>query len=200
MLKKPMAYIQVKGRLLVNGTAEQPVDMFASGLYPGFEVKIYSTDHLNYYGETGYNKGYAELNYARVMNPNLAVSQIDQCYFGQDLFNRIYKRYLDKGEVKTTCYDGPAVIADNICNSRFYQLGCNISNSTTIYKDYMLQVRGNTSGNLFDSCVFYMDQHHPEQRFPEDINYLSNSTRQVLLGFQGHEFYSQTRENFNYHN
>ena len=45
--EKPMTYIQVKGSLLVNGTAEEPVEMFASGLYPGYEVKIFATDQFD---------------------------------------------------------------------------------------------------------------------------------------------------------
>lgn len=167
--EKPMAYIQVKGSFLVNGTAEAPVEMFASGLYPGYEVKIFSTTGLDYYGNAGGCIGEAQIKYAKIMNPNLAVNYIDHCYFSQDLFDRMYKRYLDTGEVKTVDYFGPVVIADNICNSRFYQLGCNPYHSETTSWYQMLQIRGTTSGNLFDSCLYYMDE-----QFAENNVYLKN--------------------------
>jgi len=168
--EKPMAYIEVRGRLLVNGTAEEPVEMFASALYPGYEVKIYSTDYLDQYGYASENyQGYAELNYVKVMNPNIAVNKIDHCYFSQDLFDRMYKRYLYEGQVRTIDYYGPIVYGKEISNSKFYHLGINPYNSSTIYKDRMLRLRGLSQGNLFDSCLYYMDE-----LWAENNTYLKN--------------------------
>ena len=156
--EKPMAYLQVKENLYVNGTADRPVEMFTSGLYPGFEVKVFSTNYLDYGGGYAYNRGYAELNYARVMNPNLAVSQIDHCYFSQDLFERVYKRYLSDGEVRTEPYYGPYISGNIVSNSYFYSLGINPWHSPeSISESQMLKIQGATSGNLFDSCLLYMD-------------------------------------------
>jgi len=163
--EKPMAYIEVRGDFLVNGTAEEPVEMFASALYPGYEVKVYSTDYLGYYGDAPENyQGYAEFNYAKVMNPNVAVNNIDHCYFSQDLFDRIYKRYLEQGQVSTIDYYGPIVFGQEISNSKFYQLGNNANNE---YQ--MLRIRGFSKGNLFDSCIYYMDEQQAE-----DNVYLKN--------------------------
>lgn len=153
--EKSMAYIEVRGKFLVNGTAEEPVEMFASSMYPGYEVKIYSTDSLHYYGYYNSYRGYAEINYAKIMNPNIAVQKVGHSYFSQDLFDRIFKRYLDNGLVETVNYTGPIVIADEISNSKFYNLG--IGNTDTWEPTY-LRVKGKSYSNLFDSSKYYMDE------------------------------------------
>lgn len=154
-----MAYLEVRGEFIVNGTAEKPVEMFSSGLFPGYEVKIYSTDYLDAWGSAPESyRGYAEINYAKIMNPNIAVNKIDHCYFSQDLFDRVYKRYLDQGKVYTT-WLGPIAYASEITNSRFYGLGFDPSNSN--YYN-MLRLRGRIIGNLFDSSQYYLDEQYAE--------------------------------------
>lgn len=62
---------------------------------------------------SGNYRGYAEINYAKIMNPNIAVQKIDHSYFSQDLFENMYKRYLQEGKVWTESYYGPFVKALN---------------------------------------------------------------------------------------
>jgi|GEM_PF-1113597 len=168
--EKTMAYIQVKGKLLVQGTAEEPVEMFASSLFPGFEVKIYSTERLETGDSSRYYpfQGYAELNYAKVMNPNIAVQRVDHSYFSQDLFDLMFKRYLSEGKVETINYYGPNVFAEETSNSIFYSLGIKAYGSTP-YSHMMFRLDGRSVGNLFDSSLYYMDE-----RWAEDNVYLKN--------------------------
>ena len=66
------SYIQVEGRLVADGTSEQPVEMFPSALRPDHAVKIVQN-----------GLGSSELHYAHVRNPLLRVAQIDHSYFDQ---------------------------------------------------------------------------------------------------------------------
>lgn len=167
---KTMAYLQVKGKLLANGTAEEPIEMFASALWPGFEVKVFSTKSLTQHDcvYQAYN-GYAELNYVKLINPQIAVNKIDHSYLSQALIDRMYKRHLDEGEVKTTITYGPLVAANVIEKSIFYKLGTNPYYSNSIYSYNMLNIQGTIKGNLFDSCLFYMNE-----KYAEDNVYLKS--------------------------
>jgi alpha-tubulin suppressor-like RCC1 family protein/subtilisin family serine protease len=151
--EKPMAYIQVKGTFNVEGTADEPVEMFASGMYPGYEVKIYTTEAMTEYGPGGSQVGSSNIKYAKIMNPNIAVRNIEHSYFSQDLFDIIFKRYLYNGVVGTVGYYGPVVMANLISNSRFYGLGANPYGNI----DTMLRIYAKSEGNLFDSCVYDLD-------------------------------------------
>jgi alpha-tubulin suppressor-like RCC1 family protein/subtilisin family serine protease len=155
--EKTMAYIEVRGKFLVNGTAEEPVEMFPSGMYPGYEVKVYSTSSIWLDGQVGGYRGYADISYANIMNPHMAVQKVDHSYFTQDNFDLINKRYLDNGVVKTDINYGPVVHTESISNSKFYNIGANPYNSTTDYPSFMLNVRGKSEGNLFDSSYYYMN-------------------------------------------
>jgi uncharacterized protein YjdB/subtilisin family serine protease len=167
--EKSMAYIEVRGKFLVNGTAEEPVEMFASGMYPGYEVKVYSTDYLDHYGNKGSFRGYAEFNYAKVMNPNIAIQKVDHSYFSQDLFDRVIKRYLQNGVVESIDYYGPIISTNELSNSKLNNLGTNRHNNSTIWPEYMLRIDGKTNGNLFDSNLYYLDE-----KWAENNVYLKN--------------------------
>lgn len=158
--EKTMAYLQVKGQFIVNGTEEEPVEMFASALYPGYEVKIYSTDSLGLWdsGPSVY-QGNVELNYTKVMNPNLLVNKIDHCYFSQDLNDMMFKRRLYNGQVNTENYYGPRVYSQQVTHSIFYKLGYKHYDTDT---DGMLKISGKSQGNLFDSCVYYLNSQYVE--------------------------------------
>ncbi len=81
---------QVEGRLLVQGTYTEPVEMFAGRLYPGYAVEIRQVSN-----------GHVELHYARILNPILGIPNasgsmiigplnvIDHSYFAQELFDCI---------------------------------------------------------------------------------------------------------------
>jgi alpha-tubulin suppressor-like RCC1 family protein/subtilisin family serine protease len=153
--EKSLAYIEVRGKFLVNGTAENPVEMFPSSMYPEYEVKVYSTGYLDYYGYSNGYRGYAEINYAKIMNPNIALQKVDHSYFSQDHFDYINKRILNNGKVETISWYGPAINVDLISNSRFYSLG---SATTSTWQPSYFNIKGKSIGNLFDSSRYYFDE------------------------------------------
>jgi alpha-tubulin suppressor-like RCC1 family protein/subtilisin family serine protease len=157
--EKSMAYIEVRGKFLVNGTAEEPVEMFSSSMWRGYEVKVYSTNNLEYHNYVGGFRGYAEFNYVKVMNPNIAIQKVDHSYFSQDLVDRLYKRLLNNGVVETSDYYGPFIFTDSISNSKFYGLGIDsIWNGSANDPNRMLNIYGKSKGNLFDSNLYFMDE------------------------------------------
>lgn len=151
--EKPMAYLQVKGKFIATGTAEEPIQMFASGLYPGFEVRIYNSNN----SATG-DMGYSELNYVRLMNPILDVSKIDHCYFSQDLDNHFYIRWLNSGAVQTSDYTNPYINCNEVTNTRFYKLGYAPWQGYNLY----FRLNGISKGNLFDSCLYLLTSQYAE--------------------------------------
>ncbi|WHH57906.1 S8 family serine peptidase [Petroclostridium sp. X23] len=187
--EQQMPYLQVEGKFLVNGTAEEPVEIFAGALYPGYEVRIYSTGIMEYTGYINSSlNGYAELNYAKVMNPRLAVNKIDHTYFSQDLYDRIINRYSSEGKIQTIAYYGPVVKADRISNSYFYQLGTNYGNSDAVSDYQRLRIEGEAVGNLFDSCVYLMNSKNTENNV-----YLKNY--KVSTDYSGNEIYWASKGN-----
>lgn len=68
-----IAYLQVKGTFITNGTLEEPVELFPSELMSRYEVCL---------DEAG--SGRIELNYANVTNATLDISSADHCSFKQN--------------------------------------------------------------------------------------------------------------------
>lgn len=147
-----VAYLQVEGELIVNGTAEEPVEMFPSTLYPRREIRIQATYELEISGTRCYLGGAADLNYAKIINPSLAVNNIDHCYLSQNIMGAIHKWWIYNDELYT--YYGPYIKADLIKNSIFYKLG--YDNPYSKEHD-LLNIDGELKGNLFDSCAYFMD-------------------------------------------
>lgn len=184
---KPMAYLRVKGNLVANGTAEEPIEMFTGAFWEGYEVKIYSTEQIYYMGtehDLGDYVGNASISYTRIMNPNIAVQEIDHCYFSQDKIDIYYKRYLRQGVVETSYHSGPVVYGDMITNSIFYKLGY----GTSEYRQ--LRVKGNIKGNLFDSCTYYFNE-----KYAED-NTLLNNYNPFVNQYGSRFFYPSKGMNF----
>ncbi|MBL7153766.1 MAG: S8 family serine peptidase [Phycisphaerae bacterium] len=68
--------ILVRGKLLVEGTAEQPASFFPSYLVAGQTTNI-TAEHM----------GQCDLKYTKVRNPNITgISWIDHCYFDWDAY------------------------------------------------------------------------------------------------------------------
>jgi alpha-tubulin suppressor-like RCC1 family protein len=153
--EKPMVYMEVRGELQVNGTESEPVEMFASGLYPNYIIKIF--------GNNSYGKSTVNINYAKIMNPMINASKIDHCYFSQDSYGYLYQRVLSGGTVYTYS-EAPSVSASEISNSKFYGLGAYGGSAGS-----MLNISGKSKGNLFDSCIYYMNE-----GYAKDNVYLKN--------------------------
>ena len=125
-----IAYLKVKGTLLVEGTAENPVYIYPSDLMGMYAVDI---------GSSG--NGYVSLQHADITNYQNRMSggridYADHCTFRQN-YQVVYYRYVDKGEVRDNYYDINAHWnAKKITNSVFYK------------------VRGYLFSDLCDTCIF----------------------------------------------
>ena len=81
-----IAYLQVEGKFITNGTLEEPVELFPSELMARYVVEI---------GEV--NDGYVELNYTNVTNASIDISVADHCKFTQNYAGDLYNRCVSEG-------------------------------------------------------------------------------------------------------
>ncbi len=125
----PIAYLRVDGRLFLNGTAENPVKIYPSGLFDNFEVKIFRQ-----------NSGQIYMNYTEVQNPKINVSTISNSYFTQNQDIMMF-RFLSGGNVYCS-WTRPEIVASSIDSSIFWKLGG---------KTGSLYIDGYVTGSLFDS-------------------------------------------------
>lgn len=84
-----IAYLQVYGSFITNGTLEEPVELFPSELMSRYVVEI---------KEEG--SGYVELNYTNMTNAGIDISYADHCMFTQNYAGLLYKRCVESGNVK----------------------------------------------------------------------------------------------------
>lgn len=83
-----ITYLRVEGRLHVEGTAENMVEIFPSELRDRYEVKIYEN-----------NQGYVSIKYANIKNPNLSISYLANSHLSNNYTSYIYYRGLSEGKV-----------------------------------------------------------------------------------------------------
>lgn len=84
-----IAYLQVEGKFIANGTLEEPVELFPSELMDKYVVEIEEV-----------NDGYVELNYTNVTNASIDISVADHCKFTQNYAGYLLKRYIDGGRIE----------------------------------------------------------------------------------------------------
>lgn len=116
-----IAYLQVEGKFITNGTLEEPVELFPSELMSQYEVCL-----------TEAGSGTIELNYTNVTNATLDISVADHCEFKQS-YNYIMCRYLSGIQVSNVpvswgSYNrlgdcSRAFSIFNATNSIFYKIG-----------------------------------------------------------------------------
>lgn len=149
-----IAYLQVKGKFITNGTLEEPVELFPSELMSQYEVCL---------TETG--NGKIELNYTNVTNATLDISVADHCVFTQNC-KKIRCRYLGSLGVVNTEVSWGLVIRfsesgrlfriANARNSNFY----NIGNNQKVFGHYETSqfagcsLQFNNLDSSFRRCVF----------------------------------------------
>lgn len=119
-----IAYLNVVGRFIVNGTADEPVKLFPSDMMSNYIVDIRRQGN-----------GYAELNYSNVTNAYIDVNKIDHSTFNQNYARALNYRYLSSGKVKTSTSAG-RFKAYSVTNSAFYK------------------VYASVYGGVYDSCIF----------------------------------------------
>jgi len=155
-------YLQVEGTLIAEGTAQEPIDIFPSMHYSGHQIVISSKKSIDRtrpdmgiynWGFSDDISGSASLKYVNLVNPRIAVDEIEHCNFTQDMFDKAYIRYLEGGALRTLNFYGPVVKSNVISNSRFYQLGYKESDTNL---SGLLKVWGETENNIFDSCTMWL--------------------------------------------
>lgn len=124
-----IAYLQVAGSFIVNGTEEEPVNMFPSEMMAKYAVTFFEE-----------RNGNIELNYTNVTNASMEISVADHCYFTQNFAKEILGRNIKDGKVydaslyyfwQSTDFSiggfgqlAGAYTIDNATNCLFYKLGC----------------------------------------------------------------------------
>lgn len=149
-----IAKLTVAGSFIVNGTEEEPVEIFPSEMMGEYIVEIESDD-----------TGYTELNYANVVNPVLTVEKIDHSYITQNYEGILKYKYLGNGQVQT--YNGTAakICEANVSSTIFYKVsgvdnlipgGLFLQNSTfykCIFTECRIEINDYYS-SVFNNCVF----------------------------------------------
>lgn len=83
-----IAYLQVEGKFVTNGTLEEPVKLFPSELMAKYVVEIEEV-----------NNGIVKLNYTEVTNASVDISYADHCKFTQNYAGAVLKRYVRDGKI-----------------------------------------------------------------------------------------------------
>lgn len=125
-------YLNVAGKFITNGTAEEPVKMFPSDMMGQYVVDIRQVTDV----------AYVELNYTTVSNPQIDIDFADHCTFNQVYDYARRYRYLGGGKVYHSSTGG-SIKAKQVTNSIFYKLGSTLS--FVIYK-------GDYKNCVFESC------------------------------------------------
>lgn len=147
-------YINVKGRLISNGSIDAPVEMFPCDSMGRYIVDIRRA-----------SAGYVELNYTNITNAIISVNKAEHCYFSQNYAKSLCYRFLRDGKVNTSTYYGDNIYIEECSASVFYKLGGLSENdnnprlkgtfNTCIFVDSSIYVVNNSiSSASFVNCVF----------------------------------------------
>lgn len=144
-----IAKLTVAGKFIVNGSEDEPVDIFPSELMGEYIVEIES--------DIG---GLVEFNYTKVVNPYLTGGRFDHCYLTQN-YERLYSKRLSSGKVVLTSLD--ALIEDaEVSHTYFYHVTGDkyahftLDNSLFYCCEFTACKINNSQYNqsVFDKCVF----------------------------------------------
>lgn len=144
-----IAKLTVAGKFIVNGSEEEPVDIFPSEMMGKYIVEIES--------DIG---GWIEFNYTNIVNPALIVDKMDHCYVAQS-FSNLLSRTLSGLNVVSRGVEASIEYAQ-ISNTIFYKIGDSAAFfannvSYSVFTDCGLN-NGYTSGHdgsNFHNCIFY---------------------------------------------
>lgn len=132
-----IAYLQVEGTFITNGTLEEPVELFPSELMDRYVVEI---------GEV--NNGRVELNYTNITNASIDISIADHCKFTQNYAGNVRKKYLGNKNVFDFCVS----YKNGKIDYKYWNGAFNINYA----KDcIMLKLGGYDVGGTFNNPMFY---------------------------------------------
>lgn len=138
-----IAYLQVYGSLITNGTLEEPVELFPSELMAQYIVTIEKQGN-----------GIINLNYTNVVNPGLLITEADHCYFTQNFAGLTLNRKFENGKIidntNAWSFNRRGVQASMVQNSIFYALG---GGNKIYYSPSSIETNPLVEG-LFKKCMF----------------------------------------------
>ncbi|MBQ9480864.1 MAG: S8 family serine peptidase [Clostridia bacterium] len=158
-----IAYINVAGRFITNGTVDEPVKLFPSEFMSEYRVEIQKSE-----------SGYVELNYTTVTNPYIYADNIDHCTFNKNYYGSLYCRCLSGGRVVTS--DCNAIIHTNKAEcSVFYKMNyCYVGGTfeNCIFTQSGIGFGG--GNNKYINCVFLGNRAVNEAGYAYNSSYTLN--------------------------
>lgn len=148
------AYIEVEGEFLVNGTEEDPVEMFPSGAFQYYAVDIR--------GSSG-----CTLHYANIINPRLSIEEGSHLNLIQDTYCVFYK-HLSGSNLREDSTN--SFYATRLYDSTVYGLR-NIPWQTSVKEYYFVAV--DCQRVLFDKCALNIDSYSGHHIY-QDCVFLDN--------------------------
>lgn len=124
-----IVYMDVKGRFICKGTAEEPVEIFPSDWMGAYAVQITSSGN-----------GLVHMEYTDVVNPLLIIDDAIHCKFRQNYRKRLYYRELSQGQIIIRYTEAKATIK-NAQYCAFYKVG----GETSYF---------HAGGNQYRKCLF----------------------------------------------
>ena len=148
-----IAYLQVAGNFIVNGTEEEPVNMFPSEIMWQYEVCLEETEN-----------GTIQLNYSKIVNATLNISLANHCCFTQNMTGDIWCRYFSDSGIDSRereysygdishSWQAATFTIVNATNCVFENLGGN-----NLLRNNNYTLRGQYSRCLFSVCGINFSQ------------------------------------------
>ena len=140
-----IAYLNVEGTFVTQGTEDEPVELFPSDLMAQYRVEIFRT-----------GEGKVDLNYTTVTNPVLDIDTADHCTFRQNYSRYVRYRELSGGKVVMgNSRSVSFIIANTVSNSMIYKCG-SASSAQSGAGWTSMPIGGNFEGCAFvDSMINY---------------------------------------------
>jgi subtilisin family serine protease len=156
-LNPASVYWKVLGRLVIQGTQSEPVEIFPSLLFNNYPISILSHAPESYEFALVYEPSPSpcncDLSYVRVLNPFVQVSRIHHAYFSQQNPDGI-----EWPDSAGNGFAGKAR-ATSISQSIFHKLTSNIGSmlpsTVRVVNNWSLPIGPSATENLYDSCRFF---------------------------------------------
>lgn len=133
-----IAYLQVEGKFITNGTLENPVELFPSELMDRYCVSV---------------AGNVYLNYTNITNAVVSLKKADHCVFKQNVVGAILCKSMALNKIEDRKYnywlENNGFYIQNALNCVFYKLGGDGDTTAAGYYFYVPNIKGN-----FEKCTF----------------------------------------------
>ena len=157
-----IAYLRVLGQFNVNGTEDNPVKMYPSGLKSAYPVSVFHESLGGYDLGDGRQRSNDNVNikYAEITNPRIGANLISHTRFQQN-YNFIQNRFLIDGTIRENNRYPITIRANSIQKSSFKNLGTYPDGNTWANNRGRIEVT-TLNENLFDSNYVSIDSDYTE--------------------------------------